>query len=193
MKINSISQNSFQKNLVAKGGYLKNCNPHFCNIYQITPEKDREYFLNPKNNSDWRSSLYWRVISTSFPNGMGGDVYVVEDEDDDKCFGFMAIRKNNKTHELDINLIETNPKFQGDSIKEVKYLGETMLSYLAQYVQNQNLKGVIVKFWDKNAQNFYTQKCGFEGDKILVLNKDNCSKLVSQNEKHTGIKIDLDV
>ena len=186
MKINLQKPNlSFKKTLIGNCNILKDKKPYQCNMYMLdnSNREDCDFFLKPSKqnyelwNNPAKSSYFWISMMEGWhPNE---EIYILEDQ---KALFF----------------IETCPKFSYDKEKNrnVKYIGESMLAFLAGIAQKRHNPFISVPAYRGDAIDFYTKKCGFvqadfDYDFCLVLTEDNYDKLIKQNELHTGKKINI--
>lgn len=199
MKITTINNNiSFQKTLEAKAHILKDGEPMPCNIYSIDSD-DKNYFI--ENLPGWENSKYYKkasaLASTLTQNNKRRreDIFVLEDEKE-KCLGFV-ITSESSGKLKNIDFLEVIPKYAGENKdKGVKYIGETILAFLAKKIKKSNLSELFIFSADSSAKNFYTKKCGFDDEKHIIINtvylpREKFDKLIEQNAKHTKGEIEI--
>ncbi|MBQ8475744.1 GNAT family N-acetyltransferase [bacterium] len=197
MKVH-FSDISFQKQLVAKCSVLKNSRPYKCNLYELDSNEDKDYFTDKKRMREWENAHYWYCFirkfssfSSIFGNEDDNKIYALEHGN--KCLGVMEVKEHTNC-DLGVIYLETNPKYRGKGKKSVKYIGETMLSYLAKVAKGNDAE-VFIYNSSESAYDFYISKCGFQEPKgefaTIDLDKSGIDKLIKQNESHTGRKIEL--
>ena len=111
------------------------------------------------------------------------------------CIAYGEISDRNKAYKVDI--LETIPVWAGNHKVETpkpKYIGETLLSFFTQKALNDKKEEINVEA-AIDAFDFYSQKCHFEqeddAEYKFTLKKENFSKLLEQNRKHTNRNIDF--
>lgn len=208
MKISAVSNNniSFQKTLAARVNVLKNNEPYPCKIYKLD-KTDKDYFegLLSSQNNNFPYFLY--ILNDEFRGFCNDDMlydatdfFVLEDKKS-RCLGFLETSKmENGEKNIDYLEIAKNCA-DSNSIRHVKYVGETMVAFLAKLIQNTNSKSpYVVGFTIPSARDFYTDNCGFiennsDNDDIfipeLILPEEKMNDLIAQNEGHTKGKIEL--
>lgn len=186
----SLDKISFGKKLVAKADIIKNEKPHPCTIYLLERGIDFDYF--EKQRSAWKKAEYLEPVEAELeskhsPNFyFDSDIYALEDSKG-KCLGYCE-QDEYKDRNILITL-ETCPKYCADNEKrKVKYVGETLLTFLAALAKKEDKNAFTVHTVVSGAQDFYT-KCGFDDGSEGMgrkLDKNKFSALIQQNQNHTG-------
>ncbi len=186
MKINKLNLIPFEKQLKAACAVLKNGVSKECKIYRISYEEDKDYYKKEETINDWEDCGLWETHRLWFEkNLLKDDTYVLESEN--KPIGIThVITKNGKKS---INTLAKCPK---SDERGYKYIGETLVAYLARLCKQTGKTTLIVPHWFKSAEKFYVNKCGFKNvDNCLCLDEEGLDKLISQNESHTGKKLEI--
>lgn len=196
MNISSIQNTNsinFQKKLVAKAGIITDGKTEDVNIYRLDKRRDIRDIRKALNNPIWEGNYYLNCELFKHWNGYRhlGHIYTIEDKNKNiLCY---SVIYNKGLFNKSLELIETAPKISRYNKKDrkSKYIGETMLAFIASKLKGKNLDVPYVnqEFLTKS---FYTY-CNFElGDRYgAILKKDNAKKLIEQNFQHTGKKIEL--
>ena len=213
MKISNSQFNlSFQKRLVAKANVLKDKQPCPVSIYKLTKKEDKDYFENLSFDREWGLSNFVEDIAYDFKRskylkifrGKELEFYSVEDKNG-TCLGIVEVddSKKYKQNILYIESIPENSKKRevSHSLEKEKlqyrYIGETMLAFLAKQQQNKiKPKQIVVKSPLVQARNFYLKSYFCFDDKEMFLGSmhlpfENEDCLIEDNEKHTQSKIEI--
>lgn len=187
MKINKINNLLFEKKLKANCTVLKDGAKYPCKIYEINTQEDSDYFKNNSINTNWDKSGFWLNMERNFNKYYPKQkTYVIED--DRECLGFIDTEINNKGQKIEY--IESQPQ---NGKRGFKYIGETILAFLANEAQRYNIPKIYIDCWLEEAEGFY-HKCGFEGGESdyssFFIQNPNYGKIIEQNYRHTGEKID---
>ncbi len=193
MRISNFqSKINFQKKQVAKCMVLQDSKPVPCKISLLedTPE-DRRYLLKAVNSPDWQNNHYLDLIEETLNDGISIN-YVLEDKKGN-CLAFCEITKDvyyGKNY-TNIVLFESMPSRKK---RKFKYLGETLINFIAQISNNPDEK-LIIGFSANNAKKFY-RKCKFNDGKTkdkfdFIFDKQRLKKLKKQNQNHTGSAIEF--
>ncbi len=191
MKLNTIQDLNFQKKLVASVR-KPNCAQNY-NIYKLDKD-DKFYFYDIRPY--WQDSLLFLDFIDAFDERYGAyDFYVLEN-DKKECLA-CAQTLDSSEGETELICIESQPDVAyKNKDRKVKYIGETMIAFLLKMSDKNNKKEFIVPHMLSTAAPFYIENCGFKMyDKsgFMASHKTNeeYQKLISQNEAHTGAKIEL--
>ncbi len=189
MKIAVHNSILFGKKLMARCNILKNGNKYPCRIYKLDSNDDRHYFYTHGRNVKWANSQFWRELKEDFnTQNPNEETYVLENKSRD-CLGIMNIYNtlDCKTKKLAIFQTIPNSKKEG-----FKYIGETLLAFLAELSEKSSCKKISIPIYKKSAEGFYL-KCNFKPNpwrkEELLLNRKKFSDLIKQNKKHTGSDI----
>ncbi len=167
-----------------------------CSIYDLNQQDDSDYFEKIPNKSDWNGARYLCYLKEDLselddkPDRM---VYSLETQDGD-CLGYSEISYGKNSNE--ILFLETVPteNFSSREKSSFKYIGETLLSFLVKQSKLQKVKSIELQATVASI-NFYKDKCFFRVPKKevdpLYLTKNDFSKLIKQNERHTKSTIEL--
>ena len=191
MKISPIKNIFFQKKLVANCAVKGSDGNVPCSIYRIE-DSDRDYFIKLIYKEGWKDYYYATLIDSDIRKNNVDKIYVIEDSKSD-CLGFMKVdtRFEDKSS---LEFIEVKPEFKAKNTdRQLKYIGETMLNFLAQITQSSGKEFIIVPHPDSSAVGFY-KKCHFTptGKKReVIMSQEDAEKLDKQNYMHTGSKINF--
>ena len=191
MKISPKQNIYFLKKLIAKCDIKDNKSNTPCSFYQLEDE-DRDYFIKLVHKKGWRDYLYAMLIDGDMRRKNVDKIYVLEDEKSD-CLGYMKVDTNFEDANS-IEFIEVKPDCRANkSWGQKRYIGETMLNFLAQLTKLTEKSFLSVPYPDRDAVGFY-KKCYFtpKGQgRACMLTEDNMDKLKEQNYTHTGSKIEF--
>ncbi|MBQ3641773.1 hypothetical protein II906_07620, partial [bacterium] len=168
MKISSIQKNiSFGKTLAAKAGFLYNGIPQKGYIYKLNKKEDKDYFEKLMRNRYWSDNNYLHFVQEEFEDKkVKNEAYTMEAENG-FCLGY-AITEKEAIKTKGLEYIETCPKFSSENEqRNVKYIGESMIAFLAQRVKRDRQKIFLVPAPVIDAVDFYTSKCGFKMSKLM--------------------------
>ena len=198
MKIlQSYSNISFQKKLVAKASVSvadatdKNIP---CKIYKLSSEKDKKYFDKMPNIADWENSEFLDDFKRELKfEDKYSEIYSIEDKNEN-CLGLMELLDDVKSEMKSVIYLETCPvNASTNENRKVKYVGESLLAFVAALAKKRKTKVLTVPVFLSSAESFYKDKCGFEQGFSCGLNmfEDKYNQLIDGNAKHTGHKIKL--
>lgn len=194
---NNFNKINFQKKLIAKTYPVdKNNKVSQYKFYQLEPDKDTDYFTNVIN--DWQDGiLLLDTLSNFHECSKYHKFYVIEDENK-KCLGYAQINLPKNSKDIELVNLETKPSLAHRNNKgKSKYIGETMLGFLAKITaENPQRNNFAIPHALLGNEEFYIEKCNFhkyKHGKVLSLHKpqDEFEDLISQNEKHTGKRIEF--
>ena len=188
---------SFKKSLVAKTAVVKDGKTKDCKIFVLDKEKDKDYFLKLVQTPEWRGSGFiYRMHSLMFNPDAAEKFFVLEDNEEN-CLGYMQVHEQDDYSYKKVNYIETCPTYRNDKKKSsVKYVGETLLSFMANLSKKFDTSVLVVSSPMERARKFYEEKCGFDYQdygsfSIEVLRSSRYDKLIKNNENHTKSKMVL--
>lgn len=176
MKINLLTSTiSFQKKFLTTATVLKRGRNYECNIYELDPTEDKDYFSKVYNDRAWKKSVYIKEMKEDFPENYPKEkTYTIEDTNE-KCLGFINIEDCYDT--IEINLLEVCPKLSYKAKRrKTKYIGQGLINFLISLAKEQEKKRITVPIVRIGAEGFY-EKCGFE----LVNNPMEDALLTSNN------------
>lgn len=194
MNIDFKNNISFQKSLVAKAKIIVNGRQESAEIFHLDKNEDMVVFKKNTDNQDWENNYYLADIQEVSPEEAATlrfKIYCIENKE--KPLGYVYISSDFNNIEVDI--LETAPVHSTyNSKRTAKYIGETLLSFLATLAKkegkNLTVEGIAPR---EKTKDFYFKQCGFK-----IADKDTgiipyrlLDNLISQNEKHTGAKIEL--
>lgn len=224
MNINFSNYNlSFQKKLMANANVIKDNEPCPVSIYKLDKKDDKNYLKNlSEKDKNWQYSFYLDKIQKEFEhslrlrlkNGSKLEFYTLEDKDQN-CLGLVEV-DNGKKEKQNVAYLE---RFPADYQKHrYKYIGETLLSFLAKQQKAAKApRKIVVDNAMIEAQEFYLKshfKYMYDGctynqmylptfdcdeaaghntsvqDKMF-LPKYNDDLLLESNKNHTGSEIEL--
>lgn len=186
MKINNFSVSPhFQKKLMATCNAMQRRSNFQMRFYQLE-DSDKDYFEGIMKNSGWKRSKYALIVHNDIKKQYYpiDSVYVVED-DENNCLGFMeADLFDDKKARLEF--IEVKLSYQAKNIARTKkYIGETMLNFLAQFVFKSGKEVLLVPFADRSAVGFYKKSAFTKEDELVFhLSKRDMKELEKINLKH---------
>ncbi len=202
MNINSSKFNlSFQKQLVAKATVLKNNEQCPVSVYKLDKKEDKDYFENLSQDKKWQGSKLLKYVVEQFPkqtrlkftHGYKLKFYTLEDKEKN-CLGYMQVN-DARLNVQNLQYIESQPA--NKKTKEYKYLGETMLAFLAKQQQAKKwAKQLYIPTPLFDAREFYYKE-GFESacDSLhplkMFLPLGEEENLIARNEVHTQSEIEL--
>ena len=202
MKINSINNFiSFKKQLVATGAYLSNGESRPCFFYQLKGEEDKLYLENVLRTDEWQNVELVDSLTDNMVNFSNDEFYSIEDSKGN-CLGATEIY-DETIEGMDtksIHIIETCPKFSTkNEQRNVKYIGESILAFIAKLCKNENKEMIYIPNADTSAKPFYKDKCFFEektvadeyGELPVFLMDEAFDDLITQNENHTQEQIEF--
>lgn len=194
MRINNNCDVAFLKTLKAKGGikYQNKILPVF--IYQLDDNEDLIEIRGLRAQTNWQGSYYLDDVAIFGKNYLnrGFNIHTIENDTGNiLCYSLI----DEAPKQVDVILLETAPKLSRyNSNRDVKYIGETMVAFLATLAKSKNKDLVVKGVADRRkTQDFYFSLCKFSrlGDENAILKKRTVKKLVESNEKHTGKKVEL--
>lgn len=203
MQISKVSNNiSFKKRLVATCKVKNESGDNLdCKIYQLDSKKDKNYFKKLEKDSNWDEAKYLDDMDDELRYCIKMDAFDTNsfftlENQNGECLGYSELFHTDKKFSVDI--LETNPKYRfGKEKRNLKYVGETLLSFLANIAKKMNINDFSLTA-TTNACKFYTEKCFFKKDnsaewgiKFLRLPPKNYDKLIQQNEAHCGEAIEI--
>ena len=202
MKINSINNFiSFKKQLVATGAYLSNGESKPCFFYQLKGEEDKLYLEKVLRTDEWQNVELVDSLTDNMVNFSNDEFYSIEDSKGN-CLGATEIY-DETIEGMDtksIHIIETCPKFSTkNEQRNVKYIGESILAFIAKLCKNENKEMIYIPNADTSAKPFYKDKCFFEektvadeyGELPVFLMDEAFDDLITQNENHTQEQIEF--
>jgi len=183
----------FQKRHIANCIIGEVCNSRKAKIFQLEYPQDIAYYSRYANSHEWEGSYYIDRMPEIFSeNKQDVDHFVMEDSLGQMlCYSSIRHRKN--TDELEY--IETMPKMScyNMATRKVKYIGETMLSFLVGLSKKKNVVFSVPRVAPRaKTKDFYYKLCKFSKgkDNSAYLEKNKYDKFMHQNEEHTGGKIE---
>ncbi|MBQ7287897.1 MAG: hypothetical protein IJW73_09070 [Candidatus Gastranaerophilales bacterium] len=197
MNISFCNPISFQKKLIAQGGYIQNNESKPCLIYELECGKDRNYMNEVSNSLAWKKATYSEnvdyYLSPRFVNYQDtSKIFAIEDCENN-CLAFAMLDKFDDAYET--SMIEVVPNASSNNKRRTKkYIGETFLNFLAQYTLKEKMPIFNIVYPTKGAYSFYVNKCHFvplNSLNKLMMDKDSAEKLNIQNELHTGKNIEF--
>lgn len=191
MKITNFKALSFQKQLVARCsvGNFENNLP--VKIFHLDQQEDLQELKRAKCQPSWKDNHYLNTLISYFNNDyQKAKYYVMENQNGDVICTSKIVPRGKKD---DLEFIETAPTFStSNHIRKVKYIGETMLAFLAKDAkEGKKIIEVPLVAPTPKTKNFYFNQCGFEkhGRAGAILTKEKIDMFLKKNEKHTGAKI----
>ena len=189
---------SFQKKLMATTS-LKNCGEEMpCKIYLLNSSEDEDYLIDQVNETPWADSYYFPTICKDFienkyyTHPLVG-FYSMEDEDGN-CLAILEEIKYSSGSRRSIEFLEVVPTHaERTSNRKIKYIGETMVAFLAAL---SNKKSELFVGLPADDAKFFWYNLGFEKKNkryvSMSLPVNKLDALVKRNEEHTGSKIEFE-
>ena len=166
-----------------------------CNIFQLNYHEDKDYFLKLEKSRPWQNAWFMWDMDSEFNSDVTGERTYVMESKGGRCLGYIAMLTDyDDQKEEEIVYLETCPKYQTkNSNRTLKYIGETLISFIIGTLDKKKTEAVIIKAYSETGKPFYINNCGFEeceerNNSLLLKNKD-FKKLSSKNEKHIKSKI----
>lgn len=197
--LNNINYSpSFQKKLIATTS-LKNCGEKMpCNIYLLNSSEDEDYLIDQVNETPWADAYYFSTICKDFienkyyTHPLVG-FYSMEDEDGN-CLAILEEIKYSSGSRRSIEFLEVVPTHaERTSNRKIKYIGETMVAFLAALSDKKSELFVGLPADDAK---FFWYNLGFEKKNkryvSMSLPVNKLDALVKRNEEHTGSKIEFE-
>ena len=202
MKISSVNHNlSFQKTLVANTAYIKDDLPHRAKIYKLDRDEDANYIKDLNRSEDWKRNNYLVIMRNDFAsvkeyNEMfperQKDFFVMEDENNE-CISIVQVQANQESVETNVDFFEVCPKYASEfEGRRAKYIGETFISFLANYANDVLDTDLVVALPHPAARKFY-EKCGFMFDEEegYYMPQNKIAELTQKNNDRTGCKMEV--
>ncbi len=198
MNLCRISRINFQKKLIAKAGLLKDNKPMPCRIYLLERGTDKDYFKT--QGQVWKKAKYLEPVENSLQSRKNNindvyesSIYAIEDLKG-KCLGYCEYDTDDKDKNILITL-EVHPRYSVKNEKrKIKYIGETLLAFLAKLTAIENKRKLLIFLPVKSAEQFYEEKCGFKklkGSVNMEMESKNFDALIAQNKTHTKQAIEI--
>ena len=193
MKINKINNTQFQKKLIANASVQKNNNPEKVYIYKLEYDTDEAYFQKLKNDKCWENNNYLSYILVDFAVDQRPCDYFISMEDEKgNVLGISEITSAKNSILLDF--LETAPKYSinNKGKRTFKYIGETMLGFIALLCKIVNKRLEIPDIADsQSARDFYFKNCGFTDTGLNGARMSEFDDFIARNEHHTGSSIEI--
>lgn len=190
MKISKlISPISFQKKLVATCTVQKDNRPLPCNIFELDKEDDEFYFENIERKKEWETNKYLHEARYALEEEkVPSERFFVLENKKRQCLGFAITEEIEDENILELNLLETcHLHSSRNEDRKIKYVGETLVSFLTKLAQKDELSTFDVPISSKYAKDFY-RNCGFKEigtTGFFRMQNKNFNKLIEQNESNT--------
>lgn len=190
MKLNPLNNTknniNFQKQLMANCSVLKNNKNYSCKIYQINYTDDKDYFADKKDDPNWENSYYFRIINSFFKSHENDEFFFVIEDKRKNCIGFLNIGESFLYKDAyELYYIET---FTKRKQKKFKYIGETLISFAAQFAKSKKIPNILVSSYREEAYGFY-KKLGFHTDKLnydgILIDKIDYEDIKRKNQLDT--------
>ncbi len=175
MKINSITTPiSFQKRFMTTANVLKNGKKYECDIFEINPIEDDDYFKKIKKDKKWKNAEFLSEATEGFPYGfLCQRTYTIENKKEE-CLGFVNIDCENE-NKIEIDLLEVCPQYtHKNKQRDIKYIGQALINFLIELAKEENKEEITVPTIYEDAIDFY-EKCGFS----FIFTQEENAKLTS--------------
>ena len=197
MKISQQNSSvSFQKSLVAKAGIIRAGKSRTCKIFRLFKDIDNDYFQQVRNKDKWVNSSFMQEVSDNIKNlPEQKRIYVLEDKKEN-CLGFVELIDLPSHNKKEVLFLETCPKYSNSNAdRSAKYIGETLLAFVAKLAKKDKNDKVSISVYTQNARPFYVDKCKFiqssKHSNSIELPKSKFGHLLLQNGLHTKRKMEL--
>ncbi len=163
MRINfPQTQINFQKKFITTGTVLKRGRAYDCNIYELDPTEDKDYFTKIKRDKKWEKARYIDDIIKDFNMDYEDEKFYTIENKKDKCIGFVKIANDEEDNTINIDLIETCPKYASRTKgREYKRIGSALINFLVELAKKNKAKALTVLAIAEAAKGFYP-KVGFD-------------------------------
>ena len=194
MRINNLNNISFLKTIRGKGAIVKDGTSTPVSIFEYDKKEDLINFESLKRKQSWRGSYYLADMICFGEKYMDQGFKIHTLEDGKNSILAYAVSQD-EGENLNILLLETAPKLSlYNSNRKERYIGETMVAFLAQHALSQGKNLTVDQVADRpKTSDFYFSLCKFSrlGDEGAILKRKTAPKLLQDNEVHTGKKIEL--
>lgn len=199
MKIIGLNNIFFQKKLVAKCAVKKGTQNEQCSIYKLDSIDDIYYFDDIAKTSEWQRPYFLTSIMYRLGNDIASNDYInyyAIENSDNKCLGYCRVddsidKFSSLTHlEVMSDASHNNPE------RKYKYIGETLVAFLAKKAKCLKKESVKVPNMSMSAMKFYLDKCKFLTRDFINFSSselpfERFEELETQNAKHTGQTIEI--
>lgn len=195
--VNNISFSpSFCKQLKAKAT-IQCCNePEKCFIYELSTEKDSDYF-EKLGEKDWDSSVFIDVFDMRIKDKNNNEHIHVLESAKKELLGIVQVNDDLECGENQfVEYLATKPIYSSkNDYRDRKYIGQTLMAFLAKNFDNNYTQCITIKNPLASAVDFYIDKCNFspvdDDSLILFLPKKDFNKLIQRNEESTQGGLEL--
>lgn len=198
MRIGNIKNISFQKKLVASCAVLNGATSEECSIYKLDSFEDRDYFDNLAKLQKWQLSYFLSGMADKIRDDAPytkRSIYAIENSKNE-CLGYCRVDDtyNNISYLTHLEVVPYAS--HRNEARKSKYVGETLVAFLAKMAKKNNKKSIYVPNMYMPAMNFYLEKCKFLTCDFInfsssELTSDRFEALEKQNFKHTGQNISI--
>jgi len=193
MKVQNFNPVNFQKRLVATCKIGSADNSCDAKIYLLDKKDDYYELKEAKNSENWEGNYYLNNIQENFCLDFKKiNHHIMENPNGDIICVTKSAKKGKKTS---LEYIETAPKLSCyNHIRALKYIGETMLAFLAKDAKESRKILVVPTVAERpKTLNFYYNQCGFDKNGLTnaIMPREKVDRFLKNNEKHTGGPINL--
>lgn len=188
MKIqSSINTTSFQKRFMTTANVLNNGKKYECDIFEINPIEDDDYFEKIKKDKKWKNAEFLNEAAEGFPYGfLCQRTYTIENKKKE-CLGFVNVDCEN-ANKIEIDLLEVCPQYaHKNKQRDIKYIGQALINFLIELAKAEQKEEITVPTVYENAIDFY-EKCGFSfiftQEENGKLTSDKFDDAIKQNKNH---------
>lgn len=187
---------NFQKQLVAKANIVsKGGKPKEVSIYHLDEKKDIKELEHAYNDASWKGNYYLASVLAYFEDDYNKVKYYTMEDDEQNILCYSILNETNRKRNR-LDCIETIPVQSSytEGKRDFKYIGETMLAFLAKETRLQGKDFHILSIAKRQkTQNFYFNQCRFQpyGSDDALVDFPDLKAFIVQNERHTGGKIRL--
>ena len=194
MRINNNCNLSFLKTLRATGAVLFQDKTKQVDIFQLDKKEDLEQLKMLKKDKSWKGNFYLNDLIFFGEDYLkkGLMIHTIEDKREN-ILGFAL--SSETLFRINVSLLETAFQLSRyNAQRETRYIGETMVAFLAALAKSKKKDLLVKSVADRTkTQDFYFSLCKFSrlGEEDALLKKRTVEKLIKNNEKHTGKRIEL--
>ncbi len=187
---------AFQKRLAARANVLsKDGNAKQVSIYELDEGNDVKYLENALFDEKWKNNYYLEGATVFFDDDYKNVKYYTMEDDANNLLCYSILDEKNRSRNK-LSCIETMPSQSSyrEGKRGLKYIGETMLAFLAKETKRQG-KDLYISSIAKRPKtvHFYFNQCRFNPceKRNAKLGLSDLKAFINQNEKHTKGKIHL--
>ena len=197
MRISSLNNIAFQKNLTATCSIGQTGSSKKAFIYELDRPEDRIILYKIFYDKKWQYNNYLNEITEEYekPDKNSQEKYFII-EDKDKNILCISVLNTSNEKENVLEYIETAPTLScyNRNSRPIKFIGETMIAFLAKLTKRERKDLFVLEIAPKPlTRNFYFIHCGFNPvpENNAIMPKEKLDTIIKMNERHTGSKIEI--